>query len=64
MDESIIPVLSLITLLIVSVFALMNKARTGKHHHDPAAPIPILAKDGKNHGGALIKPPRNRTYSR
>lgn len=50
--SSLIPVLSLITLIAVIVFALVSKARTEKRRHDPKAPVSSLAKDAPR-GGAV-----------
>ena len=46
MDLSfLVPVLALVTLLAVAVFALMSKSRVEKRRHDPNAPKSTLAKD-------------------
>jgi hypothetical protein len=44
----IIPVLSMITLLAVAVFALVSKSRTERRRHDPDAPKSTLAPDAPN----------------
>jgi hypothetical protein len=41
----IVPVLSMITLLAVAVFALVSKARIERRRHDPDAPKSTLAPD-------------------
>jgi H+/Cl- antiporter ClcA len=47
MDTSFfIPLLSLLTLLAVCIFALVSKASVEKRRHDPNAPKSSLAKDG------------------
>ncbi len=54
--SSLIPLLSLITLLAVAVFALWSKGRTEERRHDPNAPISTLAKDGRYGGVAFLNP--------
>ena len=46
----IVPLLALITLLAVCVFALVSKARTEHRRHDPDAPKSSLAKDSPSGG--------------
>jgi hypothetical protein len=47
MDMSfIVPLLALLTLLAVAVFALVSKARVEQKRHDPSAPKSTLAEDG------------------
>jgi hypothetical protein len=48
----IVPVLALLTLLAVCVFALVGKARVEHLRHDPAAPTSSLARDSRT-GGAV-----------
>jgi hypothetical protein len=49
MDASfLVPLLALITLLAVAVFALVSKSRVEKRRHDPNAPKSSLAKDAPN----------------
>jgi hypothetical protein len=49
MDASfLVPLLALITLLAVAVFALVSKSRVEKRRHDPNAPKSTLAKDAPN----------------
>ena len=57
MDSSIIPVLFLITLLSVLIFALVSKARTVERKRDPNAPVSTLALDGKYGGVGFLLPP-------
>jgi hypothetical protein len=46
MDLSfLVPLLALVTLLAVAVFALVSKARVDQRRHDPDAPKSTLAKD-------------------
>jgi len=46
MDLSfLVPLLALITLLAVAVFALVSKSRVEKRRHDPTAPKSTLAED-------------------
>ena len=56
LDGSIIPFLSLFTLLAVGVLALISAARTKARMRDPNAPISTLAKDGKFGGVAFLLP--------
>lgn len=60
MDSSIIPVLFLMTLLAVLIFAMVSKARTQQRKRDPNAPISTLAKDGKFGGVGFLVPPDQR----
>lgn len=55
-DGSIIPFLSLFTLLAVGVLALISAARTKARMRDPNAPVSTLAKDGKYGGVAFLMP--------
>jgi hypothetical protein len=48
----IVPLLGLLTLLAVCVFALISKARVERLRHDPTAPTSSLAKDSRT-GGAI-----------
>ncbi len=57
MFEGIVPILSLGTILLVSVLALINKERTKERMHDPNAPVSTLARDGKFGGVAFLLPP-------
>jgi hypothetical protein len=41
----LVPLLALITLLAVAVFALMSKSRVEKRRRDPDAPKSTLAED-------------------
>lgn len=51
MDYSyIVPILSLLTLLAVCIFALVSKARIERRRHDPNAPKSSLAKDSPSGG--------------
>jgi hypothetical protein len=52
----LIPVLSLTTMLIVLVLALISKERTEERRHDPTAPVSTLATDGKFGGVAFLRP--------
>lgn len=52
----LIPFLSLFTLLVVAIFALVNKAATDERRHDPNAPKSTLAKDGPQGGVAFLIP--------
>ncbi len=45
----IVPLLALITLLIVIVFALWSKHKTEERKNDPSAPKSALAADGSAH---------------
>lgn len=56
MFEGLVPVLSLATLLIVAVLALISKERTKDRMRDPNAPVSTLAKDGKYGGVAFLLP--------
>lgn len=57
MDFSgLIPLLSLLTLLAVAVFALVSKGATEERRHDPDAPVSTLAKDGRFGGVAFLNP--------
>ena len=51
----LIPLLSLLTLLAVCVFALASKARVEERRADPYAPKSTLAKDGPQ-GGVFHRP--------
>lgn len=46
----IVPLLAMITLLAVCVFALVSKARVERLRHDPYAPKSSLAKDSPSGG--------------
>jgi hypothetical protein len=52
----IVPLLSLLTLLSVLVFALVSKERIEERRHDPNAPKSTLAKDGPQGGVAFLVP--------
>lgn len=52
----LIPLLSLVTLLAVCVFALVSKARVEERRADPNAPKSTLAKDGPQ-GGVFFRKP-------
>lgn len=57
----IVPVLALLTLLGVGVFALVSKERVDRLRRDPRAPTSTLAKD--SHTGGAVRamdedPPR------
>ncbi len=54
--SSLIPILSLATLLAVAVFALVSKARTEQRKRDPNAPVSTLATDGKYGGVPFLNP--------
>jgi hypothetical protein len=54
--SSLIPLLSLVTLLAVAVFALWSKERTEERRHDPDAPVSTLSKDGRYGGVAFLNP--------
>ncbi len=46
---TIVPVLALLTLLAVAVFALVSKKRVEDRMDDPTVPKSSLAKDGNPH---------------
>jgi H+/Cl- antiporter ClcA len=46
----IVPLLALLTLLAVCIFALVSKVRTEARRHDPTAPKSSLAKDSPSGG--------------
>jgi hypothetical protein len=48
----VVPLLALLTLLAVCIFALVSKARAERLLHDPRAPKSSLAKDSYT-GGAV-----------
>ena len=52
----LVPFLSLFTILAVSAFALVSKARVEERRHDPNAPVSTLAKDGPQGGVAFLVP--------
>lgn len=56
MTGSIVPFLSLLTLLAVATFALISKARVEERRHDPHAPKSTLAKDDPQGGVAFLLP--------
>ena len=57
MDYSwIVPLLALVTMLAVLIFALASKARIEERRHDPNAPKSTLAKDGPQGGVAFLVP--------
>lgn len=60
MTGSLIPFLSLLTLLAVLIFALVSKARVEERRHDPNAPKSTLAKDGKYGGVGFLIPVEQR----
>jgi hypothetical protein len=64
MFEGIVPLLSLVTLLIVAVFAIVSKERTKDRMRDPTAPVSTLAKDGKYGGVAFLLPLDERVRAR
>jgi hypothetical protein len=45
----IVPILALITLLAVIVFAIMSKKRTEERLHDESVPKSTLAPDASSH---------------
>jgi hypothetical protein len=45
----IVPILALVTLLAVIVFAMMSKKRTEERLHDSNAPKSTLAPDASSH---------------
>ncbi len=49
-----LPLLTMITLLAVVIFALVSKHRTEQRRHDPNAPKSTLAKDGPQGGVAPL----------
>ena len=50
MDLSfLVPLLALVTLLAVAIFALVSKNRTERRLHDYNAPKSTLAKDAPDH---------------
>lgn len=53
---SIVPFLSLFTLLAVGILALISAERTKDRMRDPNAPVSTLAKDGKYGGVAFLLP--------
>jgi hypothetical protein len=55
-DGSIVPFLSLFTLLAVAGLALISKERTKDRMRDPDAPVSSLAVDGKYGGVAFLLP--------
>jgi hypothetical protein len=52
----IIPLLFMITLLAVAIFALISKGQVEARRHDPNAPKSTLAKDGPQGGVEFLKP--------
>jgi hypothetical protein len=52
----IVPLLSLLTMLAVLVFALVSKDKVEDRRHDPTAPKSTLAKDGPQGGVAFLIP--------
>ena len=60
MDGGIVPILFLLTLLSVAVFALVSKERVDRRRQDPTAPKSTLAKDGPQHGIATLQGPTVR----
>jgi hypothetical protein len=52
----IIPVLALVTLGLIVVFAITSKAKTDDRKDDPRAPKSSLAKDGPQGGVAMLTP--------
>jgi hypothetical protein len=56
MTGSIVPVLALLTLLAVAIFALISKSRVDHRRRDPNAPVSTLARDGKFGGVAFLRP--------
>lgn len=56
----IVPLLSLITMLAVLVFAMVSKAKIEERRHDPNAPKSTLAKDGPQGGVAFLIPLADR----
>jgi hypothetical protein len=59
-DGSIVPFLSLFTLLAVGILALISAERTKARMRDPNAPVSTLAKDGKYGGVAFLVPLADR----
>jgi hypothetical protein len=64
MFEGLVPLLSLVTLLIVAVLAIISKERTKDRMRDPNAPVSTLAKDGKYGGVAFLLPLDERVLAR
>jgi hypothetical protein len=54
--EWIVPVLAMLTLLAVLVFALSSKKAVEERKDDPFAPTSTLAKDGPQGGVAALDP--------
>ncbi|MFN3823626.1 MAG: hypothetical protein ACK4GW_15840 [Pseudorhodobacter sp.] len=52
----LIPLLALLTLLSVIVFALISKGRIEERRHDPSVPPSSLALDGPVGGVAFLNP--------
>lgn len=59
----IVPVLALMTLLAVCIFALVSKARVDRLRRDPYAPKSTLAKDSVT-GGPFVDPAPDSTARR
>lgn len=51
----LVPLLALITMLAVLIFAMVSKMRIERLRHDPHAPTSTLAKDGSQGGVRLLK---------
>ncbi len=57
MDNTwIVPLLSLLTLLAIVVFALVSKAKIEERRHDRSQPKSTLAKDGPQGGVEMLQP--------
>ncbi|MBC7736962.1 MAG: hypothetical protein H7245_07005 [Candidatus Saccharibacteria bacterium] len=56
----IVPLLALVTMLAVLIFAMASKARIEERRHDPNAPKSTLAKDGPQGGVAFLVPLADR----
>lgn len=52
----LVPLLALVTLFAVLVFALVSKRAVEERRHDPNVPTSTLATDGPQGGVALINP--------
>jgi hypothetical protein len=62
MFQAIVPLLAMVTLLAVAVFALISRERTRDRIRDPAAPVSTLAKDGKYGGVGFLLPLDERLH--
>lgn len=52
----IVPLLFLVTLIAVAIFALISKRNVENRRHDPTVPKSTLAKDGPQGGVEFLKP--------